>query len=170
MNTPDVNPGGLRGCRGAESRNITNTHNTSFVSDSHDVQLQQNNNINILEEWEQPCILGRSSAVRPVWTPRRGQGSPLICHPNCWCQTSRVSVSGDLSLSAFTHARSTWLAAYTADLVSLSVVMATTFLVPLQSWNRSLNLMLQQPEILSVCHLQGAHTRRPALYVNHWPK
>lgn len=59
----------------------------------------------------QPCILGSGRPVRPVWMPGRGQGSPLICHRNCWCRTSRVSrsVSVDLSLSPCFHTCSLYL-------------------------------------------------------------
>lgn len=74
----------------------------------------------------QPCILGRSPAVRLVWMPGRGQGSPLICHRNCWCRTSRLSLAHPphlypslfISRSAFTQARSTWLSASTMDPIS----------------------------------------------------
>lgn len=84
----------------------------------------------------QPCILGSCRPVRPVWMPGRGQGSPLICHRNCWCRTSRVSrsVSVDLSLSPCFHTCSLYLTLsllcrsdFTLSLSLSGVVMVTTF-------------------------------------------
>lgn len=74
---------------------------------TRDITIKREGEMGII----QPCILGSCRPVRPVWMPGRGQGSPLICHRNCWCRTSRVSrsVSVDLSLSPCFHTCSLYL-------------------------------------------------------------
>lgn len=118
--------------------------------------------------WERALLSGLSGCQDEAkvhhWSATETADVEHLVFPLAHPTSLSVSVYLSLSLSASTHARSTWLSASTADLISLSLQccygnqhFGTT--VP-QSCNGSFNLILLQPEIPSRCRLQRAlHTR-----------
>lgn len=113
---------------------------------------------------EPSCQACLDARMRPRFTtdlPPKLLMSNISCFPRS-PPNRYLSLFRSLSLSAFTHARSTWVSASTADMISISLQccygnqhFGTTVL---QSCNGSVDVIFLQPDIPSLCHVHRAHT------------
>lgn len=132
----------------SESRSITNADNTRFPPDGRDLHPQplsgkKSNSINILEKWRTRDITIKRERERwELYSRAFWEAAVLSGLSGCqdeakvhrWSATETadaehlvfpdLSLLISLSLPAFTHARSTWLSASSADLISLSLSLS----------------------------------------------